>query len=415
MARKNNVVKNTVMLYGFTLAKILFPLLTLPYLTRVLSTDVYGVVSYVKYTMQYMQIAIDFGFLLSATRDIVKARDDLEETGRITGDVLLAGMLLSAASLAVLIGMIFVIPILRTNSLFTLLSFVPIAMTIFLFDYLFRGLERMHVITIRFVVMKGLATLLTFVFVKGDQDIIWIPILDIIGTALAIVLVVRDIIKSGIRIRITSLGAAIVKLKESAVFFASNMATTAFGALNTLVIGIYLPASDIAFWSVSMQLIGAVQTMYNPIVNGIYPEMVKSRDIGLIRKVLTIFMPIIFAGTAFSFFVARIALVIVGGPKYADAVPVFRALLPVLVFSFPAMVLGWPTLGPIGKEREVTKTTIIGALFQVAGLVALSQLHLFTLLTVAVLRDLTELLLLTARAYYFFRYRGEYLCPESGG
>ena len=45
---KSNVIKNTIMLYGMSIAKIVFPLLTLPYLTRVLSVESYGVVSYVK-------------------------------------------------------------------------------------------------------------------------------------------------------------------------------------------------------------------------------------------------------------------------------------------------------------------------------------------------------------------------------
>ena len=69
---KRNILKNIIMLYGLSIAKIVFPLLTLPYLTRVLSVDTYGVVSYVKTIMTYMQIFVDFGFILSGTKDIIK-------------------------------------------------------------------------------------------------------------------------------------------------------------------------------------------------------------------------------------------------------------------------------------------------------------------------------------------------------
>ena len=72
--KQKNVLKNIIMLYGMSIAKIVFPLLTLPYLTRVLSVESYGVVSYVKAVMQYMQLGVDFGFMLSGTRDIVKAK-----------------------------------------------------------------------------------------------------------------------------------------------------------------------------------------------------------------------------------------------------------------------------------------------------------------------------------------------------
>lgn len=71
---KNKVVINTIALYGMNFAKILFPLATLPYLTRVLSLDGYGLVVYVKAIMQYFQLFIDFGFILSGTRDIVIAK-----------------------------------------------------------------------------------------------------------------------------------------------------------------------------------------------------------------------------------------------------------------------------------------------------------------------------------------------------
>ena len=73
---KTNVAKNIILLYGFSIAKILFPLITLPYLTRVLSVEKYGVVAYVKSIMTYMQLVIDFGFMLSGTKEIVQTKDD---------------------------------------------------------------------------------------------------------------------------------------------------------------------------------------------------------------------------------------------------------------------------------------------------------------------------------------------------
>ena len=69
---KTNVLKNTSWLFIFQIAKIFFPLITLPYLTRVLSTQMYGTITYVKSVMLYMQILVDFGFVLSGTKEIVK-------------------------------------------------------------------------------------------------------------------------------------------------------------------------------------------------------------------------------------------------------------------------------------------------------------------------------------------------------
>ena len=76
MAKNNKIIKNTTWLMIFYIAKMVFPFITLPYLTRILSTNTYGTVAYVKTVMTYMQIIVDFGFVLSATKDIVKVRND---------------------------------------------------------------------------------------------------------------------------------------------------------------------------------------------------------------------------------------------------------------------------------------------------------------------------------------------------
>lgn len=402
---KNNVLKNTIMLYGLSIAKIVFPLLTLPYLTRVLSVECYGVVAYVKSIMQYMQLAVDFGFMLSGTKDVVQVAWDKDKLGRVTGDILAARLLLSGACLIVVAVLVFALPILKAYKLYTLLAFGTVFLSVFLFDYLFRGLEKMQVITLRFVLMRAISTVITFLVVRGDGDVLWIPILDLLGSGAAIVLVSLHVKKLGIQVRFASLKYALQKLKDSAVYFMSNMATTAFGALNTLLIGVFLPAGDVAYWSVSMQLIGAVQTMYNPITDGIYPEMVKSKRLSLVKKTLFIVMPIILAGSAFCLFAGKYVLLIVGGYQYVAAETVFRLLVPVLIFSFPAMLIGWPTLGAIGKQTQVTKTTVITAIFQVLGLVLLIAVGHFTLISIAVLRCITELVLLGTRAYYCWKYR----------
>ena len=87
---KKKVIWNIVALYGLTIAKIIFPLITLPYLTRVLSVGSYGVVSYVKILITYFQILVDFGFLLSGTKDIVKSRDNRRMMESEIGDILFA-------------------------------------------------------------------------------------------------------------------------------------------------------------------------------------------------------------------------------------------------------------------------------------------------------------------------------------
>lgn len=394
---KKNIFKNIVSLYGFTIAKMVFPLVTLPYLTRVLSVDTYGVVSYVKSIMAYFQILIDFGFLLSGTKDIVLVKSDKHKISEVSSQIFFARVLVAAGALVFLIPMTYLMPLLKVNPLFVFLSFVPTFLTAFLFDYVFRGLEKMNVITLRFVLMKTISTVLTFVFVHEDADIVWIPILDILGSIVAIVWILAEMKKMEIRIVRSPIKAILKKLSESAIYFASDIATTAFGVLLTVFIGAFCTAADVAYWSLCCTLVSAVQSMYAPILNGIYPEMVATKNTKIIKKTIAIFMPIVILGCIFTFVVSDYVVTIVGGADYLPASTLLRAFIPVLGLSFPAMLFGWPTLGAIGSATEVTATTIVAAVVQVLGLFVLLAIERFEIIEIALLRGLSELFMLVGR------------------
>ena len=404
-----SLIRNTLMLYALNIAKAVFPLFTLPYLTRMLSVEVFGVVAYVKAVMQYMQIIVDFGFMLSGTKDIVSVRDDKEKLAIEAGDILFARILVSIFALVVLLLMNESISLLGDNKIFTLLSFFVVFVSVFFMDYLFRGLEIMEFITIRFVVMKATATGLTFFMVKSDADILWIPILDILGSIVGIVLVWKQIFRLGIKVKINDTRKILLKIKESAIYFASEVSTTAFGALNTLAIGILLPEIQVAYWSVCQQLIGGVQSLYTPITNGVYPQMVRSKNINIINNIVKLLVPVLFIGCLFTYFVADYVVTIVAGLQYLPAGELLRYLTPVMFLGFFSMLYGWPVLGAIGKQTEVTCTTVSAALFQTIGLTVLWFTNSFTLFSLAVLRCFTEMFLFILRYRYFRNFKNLFI------
>lgn len=396
------------MLYLLNAAKMLFPFLTFPYLTRVLSVDGYALLVYVKATIGYMYTLTDFGFTLYATRKIVEAKEDVGQMGRIVSNIICAQLLLAMLGAVILGALIFTLPLLRQNPLFVLLSFIPVPLSCFIVDYLFRGLEKMHEITIRFATMKGISTALTFVFVHSDKDLILIPILDIMSTLVAVILVQVQLKKYHIRLFWPHLTKAFVYIRQAFEYFISCIATTAFGALNTLLIGIFLPPTDVAVWAVALQLIAAIQMCYSPIVDAIYPEMIRHKRLSLIRKVLLLIMPLVISGCVLLYFQSGFFITLIAGRKYADAASLFQWLIPVLLFAFPAQICGWPALGSIGKIKSTSFSTILAALTQCAGLGLLLWCHSFTLLSIAVIRNITEGVLLASRAILVIKYRRKF-------
>lgn len=405
-------IKNTFMLYLMTIAKMIFPLLTLPYLTRVLSKNVYGTVSYVKSCMVYFQLFIDFGFLLSATKDIVLHKDDKEGLSYIFGETLLAKIFISILCVIFLIILLITLPILRNNIIYTILAFIAIFLSVFLPDFLFRGLEKMEFVTITYVVMKGVSTILTFVFVKNDNTVLFVPILDIIGTLVAVAISWIFVIKEKIRIKISNLYSVFIKIKDSFSYFASNIATTAFGAFITIVLGVFYVEEEVALWTVSLQIIQAIQNLYSPISNGIYPQMIKHKSLKFFHKIILFLTPIIIVGCIMCYFLGDIAIIIIGGEEYLDALPIFFALIPLLFTSFYSIMYGWPTLGTIGKAKEVSIITSITAVLQCLSIVGLILFNKLTFINVAITRNLTELFMMMCRIIFTYKYKNCFIAEH---
>ena len=353
-----------------------------------------------------MQLFIDFGFIYSAVKDITFSKEDSVKVSNVIGDTVFARMILSLAASIVVLTMTFTIPILSKHKLFALLSFCVPILSSFLLDFLFRGIEKMHIVSLVFCAMKSISTILVLLFVKNDSQILLIPIFDIIGSLLAIALTWVFALKLGYTLRWGGVLGALKKIKESFFYFTNSFASSAFGALTTIIIGIFIVnLQEIAYWSVSLQLVAAVQALYTPISNGIYPYMVKQKKILLIRKILLIFMPVVFLGTVFCYFFAPLILKIVSGQEYVAAAGIFRALLPVLVMSFPVAILGLPALGAIGKIKHVNLATIVGALTQILGLGLLAVIERFSVLNIAILRNLSEATMMMMMIIFVIKYR----------
>lgn len=397
---------NTAMLYLLAIAKILFPLVTLPYLTRVLSVEAYGAVSYVKSIISYAQIVIDFGFILSSVRDIVNANREKDTTSRTVGNTIVAKLMLAAAAFVAILILAFVVPTLRDYKVLLFLSFIPPFLSCFLLDFFFRGIEKMHIVSVIYVSMKAISTVLTIMLIKGDQHLLLIPVFDAISSLVAIFITWCIYKKTGFSVKFDGIKGAIKKIKESFFFFANSAASNVFGALTTAIIGICISdLREIAYWSVSIQLVGAIQLMYAPLSQGVYPHMIKSKDLSLIRKILVIFVPLVCLGTVVAAFISPTLLSIVGGEDYRDASAVFRCLLPVIVISFPVAILGWPALGAIGKTRQINIATLSGALTQLASLAVLYIFNCFTIVNVAIMRNLSELVMFIVLLVFLIKYR----------
>ena len=405
MIKLTQVKKNTFWLAIFQLAKMVFPFLILPILTRRLSVETYGNLTFIKTVMNFLQIFLDFGFMLSATKEIAKIKNDTNKIQQIMADTLLARLLLGGIGFLLIIILSFFFPILDHNFLFTITSYLTVFLSIFLFDFLFRGLEVIHVMAIRFIIMKTISFLLTIFFVRQDHQIILIPLFDILSSVIAIILVAFELQKRSFRLIRPKLKSSIYSLKISLIYFLSDVSATAFNAISTIIIGLVFSSTEVALFGVSIQIIGAIQALLGQLSSGIYPIMVRQKSRKFIQQIFQKTIPLVFLFTGLIIILLPLALQILAGDKYAAAHPIIQILAITIFFSFINTLLGWPTLGVINQQNKVTLSTIISTVFNLVSLILLYLSSNLNLYSVAITRVITEIILFCIRLYYYKKYR----------
>lgn len=395
---QKRLLNNTIMLYILQISQYLFPLFTFPYLTRVLLPDRYGIVIYTQSFISYFTLFVTFGFLQSATKESAMHRSDNRKLSEIVAAVTSSKLILSFIGFIILILLLQFFKGAKGKEIFILLSYIPVFLSSFNFDYLFRGLEKMKYVTYRTVLGRAIYTVLIFVLIRKPDDYILIPIISTIGELIIIIWVWTYVRK---KLNILLIPVVLKKIlnaiKASSIFFVSRIATTAYTSTNTIILGLLYSDEEIAFYGVAVSLIANIRNMFSPIADSLYPYMIVKKDYKLVKNTLFILMPLVLLGVVALYFLADPIIMIMSGEEYMDAVPIFRVLLPLVLITLPIYLFGFPVLGAMDKMLHANLSVIFAAIFHLAGLATLYFTHSLNFITICLLTFATEFIILLYR------------------
>lgn len=400
--------RNIFFQYLLQIAIYVFPFLTLPYLARVLGPDVYAVRAYAVSAMGLAATFVSYGFNLFGTREVALHRDDLGYLRRLTTSIFVMRAILGLFGALAVVVLIPGIPLMARNPEYMLIAYVGVCFTSMLPDFIFQGLEDMSVMTKRYVGSKLVSVLLIFAFVHGPEDVVLVAVFETTASAIAFVWSWIDVLfKRGIRFDFKEFSARDTArcFKSSTVFFVSSASTTTFTGLTTVMIGAYVQdAAQIAYWSIAMTAVAAIQSLYSPITNSLYPHVVANRDFGIVKRFLFLGLPSVLVGTVSFCVLADAVMLILGGPEYLEGAYVVRLVSPVLLLSYPAMVIGFPVLAAAGREAQLTASSLAAAVFHIVCLFALAAADAFSIANIAILRCATEFVMMALRGFFVFRW-----------
>lgn len=397
--KKNDLKLNTIMLYLLTFSNYFFALATIPYLTRVLQPELYGLIGFAMAIMVYFQLIIDFGFMLSATQRVAENYSDCYKLRKITTSVLGAKGVLSVISLIILVVIDLWFDIFSGEYVLFVLFFLNTVFSSLIPDYLYRGLEKMRLITIRTVAVKALFTVLIYVFLQEPGQYCLVPLFYLLGSIAATLWSYIDIYKrfDVYLIRITAKDI-FDEIKVSFPFFVSRIATTIYGASNIMMLKYIYPTNiEIGYYTSSDKIVSIARSASSPIADSLYPYMVKNKDYKLLFKILLWVMPLVLIGCTLLFIYAVPICKFIFGEQYAETGHILRYMIPLMVIVLPNYIFGFPALVPLRLARIANLSNIIGAVIQIIGLCFLFFNDLTDVYNVCILTSITEGIILLIR------------------
>lgn len=401
------LLKNTVMMYILTFSNYFFSFITVPYQTRILGPEIYGDLGFAMSFATYIQLFLDFGFILSSTEEVARHRDDKEELKRILSGVTTCKILLGGISFLIVTVLCLTVKKFQQDVLLYELYFLWVFINSFLPDYLYRGLEEMSIITYRTVAIKFFFTAMIFVFLKNESQYYAIPILNIIGALGAVIWVYIDLYRRlGIRFVRISRKYFWRTFKRSSTYFFSRIATTLYGATNTFILGFLYPTGNtLGYYTSAEKLTATARSAFSPIADSLYPHMVKNRDFKLIKKILFILMPIIVVGCIGVWIFAEPFCALLLGEKFRSSGTILRLLMPIVAITLPSYIFGFPVLSPMGLAKYANISTIVGSIVQLVNLMILFLSGYLNVRTICIATCITETIVLLFRVIIVIRNR----------
>lgn len=337
-AKRKTILTNFFGLSSVEAANYILPLITLPYLVRVLGIEKYGLIVFAQALMQYFIFFTDYGFNLSATRSISIDRDNNIKVSRIFNSVMSIKVMFTLISLLFLISVVYLVPKFRRDSAVYLFSFGMVIGSALFPVWFFQGKEEMRFIALLNLITKSIFTAAIFIFIKSETDYIRVPVINSFGYLTAGMLGL-SIAYGKFRITFTrpSFSGIIHELKEGWYVFISTMSISLYLTTNTFLLGLFANNAVVGYFVAGEKLVRAVTRLFNPLLNTVYPHIsevaAKSKEMA-VKKL----KKLVAAVAAASLFTLALLYIfgdsIIGllfGRGFSESVAVVRILAPLVV------------------------------------------------------------------------------------
>jgi polysaccharide transporter, PST family len=374
---RGRLVQNAIALYGVTIANAILPLVTVPYLARVLRPDAWGMVLFAQTVAIWLAMLMEYGFVYSATREVARHVGQPEKLRQIVAEVMASKMALGIVAALAGVVLWWSVPAFHQNVIFFFGAVWLAVAQGFSPLWYFQGIERMRLPALLEVGCRVIYTVAVFFCIKAPEDAARVVIYQAISVTLSLGiclwLMYRDTGMTACSLKRT-LGA----LREGWHFFLFVAVVNLYSKANSFLLGLLTGPATVSFYGGPERLMRGFLSFTGPINQVLYPRLshlVKSDLLAAWKTVrrgtLTVGALGVLLGLTLTLGAPWLVQLLFGS-GYERAVPVLRVLGFVCPFSAINSLMGIRWMFPLGLEREYNRVVMTGAALDVVLVMVLT-------------------------------------------
>lgn len=350
--------------------QMLFPLITFPYVCRVIEADGIGQINFFQSIISYISLFTCLGIPMYAIREIARDRNDVVQMNRTAMEILLLHSMLTLVGYAIVAILCLTVPQIQVNiPLFLILS-LTIFFTAIGCEWFYQGIEDFKYITIRGLIIKTVSVVLLFIFVKSKTDLLYYGCYTVFGVLGGNIFNFFRLRKYIHRENIIFSELHITRhIKPVLKVFSFYVVTSIYLQLNTILLGFLKDALAVGYFAAAtkvvqmlLRLAACLGSVMMPRASHLIAENRENEFNHLIQKSYDFTLAISLPITIGLIFCASSLIMVLCGAKFDSSILPSQIIAPTILMVAISNVFGIQVLYPKGKINIVTLCCGIGAI-----------------------------------------------------
>ncbi len=365
--KKQSIKLNFIMNIILTVSQVIFPLITFRYVAEILHPAGTGIVGFATSVVAYFALFSQLGIPTYGVRATAQVRDDKEELSRVVQELVIINLVMCVLVYLIFAFSLMAVPKFAENKALLIVTSTTIIFNAIGMEWLYKGLEQYSYITMRSIAFKFVAVILMFLVIKSENDTVMYAAISIFAGSASNIL---NLFHARKYITMRPVGKYKFgrHMKPIIIFFAMSCATTIYTNLDTVMLGFMKTDTDVGYYNAAVKiktvLLGVVTslgTVLLPRASYYVEQKLMKEFYSVARKAIHFVFLISFPMAVYFMIFAKEGIFFLSGDAYGGSIIPMQIIMPTLVLIGFTNIMGIQMLVPLGGEKVVLYSEIVGA------------------------------------------------------